>query len=448
MTNRNFAKYLEEIAQASAWGSALEVTAFAMTHDRPVYIFCPGQEQKNFLFNRNGKRKPLFLKYDAAAEHYSCLVPDQTFQCPEDVIDGPHAGLRGAASSTGTRSSVRRRLQKTAASLGTSHAASKCLKAPSVGTRATIRQMLGPAEVSSSSSTLPSEIWTCNLCGYDVRARTPDLCSKYRCKHIRNVHPGVSLDQFHKRSAAATLVEPARRRVEDAVWQCANCKLTLPAMDRKLLARSAKAHLKKCMPKAKLTLRQNQQRLRKGHTVHKIRFQNLTKAARLAKMRQLDENINEASTATGHKLEKIMFPALTWKSDVIITCQTCTRFFRCLKEARDSKQCPGVDGSHGRRRKWMRKGNWWALARMKHTAELHHILQVWKPTATAVLQLENMMKPSTAKKCPPLTSNVWVRSLLDDGDIEPNPGPQRGLLLLSTQVALKGPLQLLTITQC
>ena len=164
-----------------------------------------------------------------------------------------------------------------------------------------------PAGVSSSSSTLPPEIWTCNLCGYDVRARTPDLCSKYRYKHIRHVRPGVDLDRFHKRSSAATLVEPATRRAEDAVWQCAKCKLTLPAMDRRLLARSAKAHLNKCMPKAKLTLRQNQQRLRKGHTVHKIRFQNLTKAARLAKMRHLDENINEASTATGHKLEKSCF---------------------------------------------------------------------------------------------------------------------------------------------
>ena len=159
-----------------------------------------------------------------------------------------------------------------------------------------------PAEVLFSSSALPPEIWTCNLCGYD--ARTLDLRSKYRYKHIRNVHPGVALDRFHTRSAAGTLVEPARSRVQDAVWQCAQWKLTLPALDKRLLARSAKAHLKKCMPKAKLTVRQNQQRLRKGHTVHKILFQNLSEAARLAQMRRLDENINEASTATGHKLQK------------------------------------------------------------------------------------------------------------------------------------------------
>lgn len=157
------------------------------------------------------------------------------------------------------------------------------------------------------SSALPPEIWTCNLCGYDVRAANSDLCSKYRYKHIRKVHPGVSLDQFHTRSAAATLVEPTKRNVEDAVWQCSKCKLTLPAMDKRLLDRSAKAHLKKCMPKANITLRQNQHRLRKGHTVHKIRFQNLAKAARLAQMKRLDDNIDEASSATAHKLHKNHF---------------------------------------------------------------------------------------------------------------------------------------------
>lgn len=256
------------------------------------------------------------------------------------------------------------------------------------------------AKASSSSSTLPPEIWTCNLCGYDVHAANSDLCSKYRYKRIRKVHPGVSLDQFHTRSAAATLVEPTQRHVEDVVWQCSKCKLTLPVIDKRLLDRSAKAHLKKCMPKAKISLRQNQHRLRKGHIVRKIRFQNLTKAARLAQMKRLDDNLYEASAAAGHKLRKIMFPALTWKSDVTITCQSRARFFRCLKEAPNSKPCPGSEGPHGRSRKWLRKGNWWTLARMKHTAEFHQVLQVWKPTVTEVLQLESMMKPSTAKKCP------------------------------------------------
>eukprot|EP00434_Breviolum_minutum_P040197 symbB.v1.2.035714.t1/scaffold4845.1/size35134/2 len=154
MNDRNFAKYLEEIAQASAWGSALEVTAFAMTHDRPVYVFCPGQEQKNFLFNRNGKRKPLFLKYDAASEHYTCLVPDQTFQCPEDVIDGPHCGLRGAAisngsrpkpgkspSSTGTRKSVQLRLKKAVSSSDNKCKQSK-RGACSIGARSSMQKRL------------------------------------------------------------------------------------------------------------------------------------------------------------------------------------------------------------------------------------------------------------------------------------------------------------------
>lgn len=49
MNDRNFAKCLEEIAQASAWGSALEVTAIAMTHDRPVYVFLPRSRAEELL---------------------------------------------------------------------------------------------------------------------------------------------------------------------------------------------------------------------------------------------------------------------------------------------------------------------------------------------------------------------------------------------------------------
>ena len=447
----SFQQYLDNMQKCGTWAGYLEVFALANALRRKIQIL--HYEKGNvWTFNEDYTKKPINLLFLETVGHYEFLDGpiDEELQSRESTIVAAeqikNCNVRGGGSLrlTDFASSVRSDKQSLRLTdFKSQHAVSHRVKTP-IG-KSSCRSVVSRTHVVTTAGASPRhdggneepfgvsecEIWTCNLCGYDVRAKTPDLCSKYRHKHIRKVHPGVALDQFHKRSAAATLVEPAQRCVEDAVWQCAKCKLTLPVMDKRLLARSAKAHLKKCMPKTKVTLRQNQKKLRKGHTVHKVRFQKLTKAARLAKLRHLEESINEASKATGHKLEKIMFPALTWKSDITLTCQTCTRFFRCIKEARGSKQCPGVDGAHGRSRKWLRKGNWWTLARMSHTAELHLVLQVWKPTVFEVLQLEKMMKPSHAKKCPPLTSNIWIRSLLEDGDIEANPGPQSCLKAVS-----------------
>lgn len=224
MNDRNFAKYLEEIAQASAWGSALEGTAFAMTHDRPVYVFCPGQEQKNFLFNRNGKRKPLFLKYDAASEHYTCLVPDQTFQCPEDVIDGPHCGLRGAAisngsrpkpgkspSSTGTRKSVQLRLKKAVSSSD-----NKCKQsergACSIGTRPSVQKRLQKHNVPKGNRT-----FTTNFLD-QVRSLSEEACPACPEISAENANSSQDLRSCQKRgmdtSEMCTQISPNQHSIQ------------------------------------------------------------------------------------------------------------------------------------------------------------------------------------------------------------------------------------------
>lgn len=59
----------------------------------------------------------MFLNSDKAKEHYTSLMPDKGFtlrDLSEDVLDGPHVGLRGAArscSSAGARPSVQLRVQ-------------------------------------------------------------------------------------------------------------------------------------------------------------------------------------------------------------------------------------------------------------------------------------------------------------------------------------------------
>ena len=106
-----------------------------------------------------------------------------------------------------------------------------------------------------------------------------------------------------------------------------------------------------------------------------------------------------------------------------------TRFFRCIKECQSCKNCPGRSGSHGRNRKRLREKQWWKLARQSHTSEFDKVVKVWAPSKSEVEQLEALLPSRQKHKMPPLTHNVWIRSLLQDGDVEPNPGPLRAVSL-------------------
>ena len=199
MQERKFEQYLEEVGKPQAWGSALEVTAFSNTQDRPIYVVSPADDMV-YVFNRNGQRKALFLKYDKSSQHYTSLIPDSAESPPSftTVCDGPHVGLRGAAksSSAGTRISVQKKLKQK-------------LETQSAGTRTSVRKRLGgrirPGENQSISSAFHSQApppltrgtngrghdgppdslsevctWHCPVCMRTLRAKQFSLLSKKR----------------------------------------------------------------------------------------------------------------------------------------------------------------------------------------------------------------------------------------------------------------------------
>lgn len=386
--DRNFAKYLEEIAQASAWGSALEGTAFAMTHDRPVYVFCPGQEQKNFLFNRNGKRKPLFLKYDAASEHYTCLVPDQTFQCPEDVIDGPHCGLRGAAisngsrpkpgkspSSTGTRKSVQLRLKKAVSSSDNKFKQSE-RGACSIGTRPSVQKRLQKHNVPKGNRTFTTNFldqvrslseeacpacpeisaenanssqgdtdnftWHCAICQRTLRAKRLALLSKKRNGHIRNVHPDKPKSAFHTiRSQYESVPTRSLADLPQRRWVCEYCDEGLPWLPEPQKRLSIKCHLQQRAFAPRNATRNSNARKRKRSAAGWMGGDFLQKCK---------DECEQYAKATGHSLT--YFPADKGRYATVVCC-TCTRFWNSLADVKryackiannNGNQCPGSQG--------------------------------------------------------------------------------------------------------
>lgn len=85
--DKNFQTYLDHLAKPGSWGSALEVMATAFTLDKPIYVLRPGAE--HYVFNKNGKKKPLFLKYEN--HHYTALIPkNEETPAIDNAIEGPH----------------------------------------------------------------------------------------------------------------------------------------------------------------------------------------------------------------------------------------------------------------------------------------------------------------------------------------------------------------------
>lgn len=56
-------------------------------------------------------------------------------------------------------------------------------------------------------------------------------------------------------------------------------------------------------------------------------------------------------------------------------------------------------------------------------------MKVWATSKSEVEQLEALLPAPQKLKMPPLTRNVWIRSLFHEGDVEPNPGPLKPVSL-------------------
>lgn len=80
------------------------------------------------------------------------------------------------------------------------------------------------------------------------------------------------------------------------------------------------------------------------------------------------------------------------------------------------------------------KKPWWKVAPESHTSEVDKVVKVWATSKSEVEHLEVLLPGPQKRKMPPLTHNVWIRSLLQDGDVEPNPGPLKPVSLNGADV--------------
>ena len=385
--DRDFSVYLQELAQQGAWGSALEVTAFSMTVDRPIFLYAVDNEStRTYVFNKQSQRKPLYLKYDKNQEHFTCLVPEQHFE-PDlaNVIEGPHTGLRGAAksvSSTGTRLTIRQKL-KCQVSAST-HRSETQVGARSTGTRSSVKQKLQAgdqlddattetcaktrtsvrkrlqnqgvdrASCSSTFSSVPRPAalnrpvdlgkddfsWNCTVCNRVLRAKTQFLLSKKRNGHIRNVHSDKPKSAFHQLRVhyAAVPTRPVNTLPAQGRWICEYCGEGLPWLVESQKRISIAEHFKTCCrAPAKASRKSNAVKRRKS----KGGWMGNDFAAQCAKQRQ------NYGDQTGHTLHVLIGDKA---KHTMVTCSVCTRFWNSVADVKryvaksGKNKCPGVGG--------------------------------------------------------------------------------------------------------
>ena len=364
--DRDFSVYLQKLAQQGAWGSALEVTAFSMTVDKPIFLYAVDNEStRTYVFNKQSQRKPLYLKYDKNQEHFTCLVPEQHFE-PDlaNVIEGPHTGLRGAAksiSSTGTRLTIRQKL-KCQVSAST-HRSETQVGARSTGTRSSVKQKLQAgdqlddattetcaktrtsvrkrlqnqgvdrASCSSTFSSVPRPAalnrpvdlgkddfsWNCTVCNRVLRAKTQFLLSKKRNGHIRNVHSDKPKSAFHQLRVhyAAVPTRPVMTLPAQGRWVCEYCGEGLPWLVESQKRISIAEHFKTCCRAPARASRKS----------------------------------NAVPNSVKIMVIKLVIPLIGDKAKhTMVTCSVCTRFWNSVADVKGyvaksgKNKCPGVGG--------------------------------------------------------------------------------------------------------
>ena len=387
MPQRDFLEYLQRLAQPAAWGSALEITACAMTTDRPIYVYSVGNDSMNtYVFNRSGKRKPLFLKYAPEEEHYTCLLPADDFTVDTtSLLDGPHVGLRGAAKSVGsasvgtrlsvqkrlkaspvgTRSTVRKQLQNRASSICSFGSRKSLALLKSASTSSSVKRNLNASASSSAPVSSNDFIWICDECQQPLTGTTKAQLSRKRDNHISTRQQGVPRKRFHVLYEPSGIVNTSNHIPwQQGSWECAGCAGILPPLtNRHQKMQSIQKHLTQCpmVGKSNRTASANSLELIKkyGGTRPYVRVLKPGKGGMkkcnlaLHKIANQHRELHELQKSTNHVLRRVERDSDSGRAkqealNVAYTCQTCLQVWKWATYLRidieDGSRCNGETG--------------------------------------------------------------------------------------------------------
>ena len=482
--DKNFQTYLDHLAKPGSWGSALEVMATSFTLDKPIFVLRPAQEC--YVFNKNGKRKPLFLKYEN--QHYTALIPkNEETPAIDNAIEGPHQGMRGAASTAGTRTSVRQRMapkstctrttikqvlkKKAGAGSVTQPASTK----PHCGAPDACSLALSNFESNASASygqadkpthQLPSRrtvvsrthvvttagdsppqfdgtvehakdqtpyVWTCNLCMASTRQKNMRKLTEWRSNHIAYSHRNER-KQVNMIKGRITILAAADLPQDSAGWLCSYCYKAIPHAPQNQLRQSARAHLMEHARRGQtLTLQDNWVRLRKKRHIRITASSKAGNEKSLASTRRRVANKNqEMEQSSGHQLVYFPDQRRQKKSRSRWSCSRCYGSWTHVNDIPD--KCANTT-FHDRLTHPSFIEQWKKLRTMKDKNMASRVANAWKLSQKQVNNLEEVMKSMVKKRHGKLPSKLrsWKRNLTEEG-IEPNPGPSSLITIHSLNV--------------
>ena len=486
-TVTGFETYISAVSQTGAWSGNLEIACLASTLDRPITVvheqgqifhFNPEGSRKDlFLYYSAtvGHYECLKVPPDVQLSFRTKALPGQTkggrksgrggMGHDSKSLGGHTRHTRISKSSLGGHTAKSRSGTAKQESLGgltvetnvtkvnqeslgghtrvvrqrtNNGAAGSSTKAPASHTEVEMdcEAEMTPAAASSSSAApyhyQPQEMWTCPLCGFVIK-QDPTKCPLYRRRrnHIDQRHPDQRNNKlFHMREYAKVVEATDKLHPDEVDWICVWCGKALPLLHKHLKGISITHHFKTKHPRrdtsAAASNKQRAKLARQGNPRAKIYLQG--KKTLGQKLRT--KYASSIPSDHGHEFKEFhateKWPLkkhlLHRRDDVHLTCVKCRRI-RFRGKIGKLGPCRGLcPPDHWAQRLWKK------LQICPQTQRT--ICKIWGITLREAdswfdSNKSVMKRPRIRQglKKPAARSKVWKRNLIEDGDIESNPGP-------------------------
>ena len=452
-----FEDYLEQIQKQGCWATYLECFALSAALYRTILILNDWGEV--WHFGQEGNDDAICLFYQEHIGHYEFL--DGPVEAELRHWSVQHAGAKGArAAGRGGRSQPSPKSlrlsdfgtpnskisahsptakAKQPASIRLSEFSSKPSRSLRLSNFASskcksVQRSIFKAK--SNKADEPKFQWKCEGCGVVVGADSSKQLGNNRANHIARSHPNVPRHKF--RNLRDAYVEITNVPLALRVWTCSYCgKGIANHVKRETAWNAARKHVKLCGGK-RANMKQNRKRiLQSGQSLNQLGFALVKYSAQ----RRLLIDSYTRNNPQGHDLVELRCPTIGQiraKSRRFsrLTCRLCTSLFH-IPSAIGKQPCPVKVSPKrhpelsSRRTKILRKARWWAQLRQKWPTAVTACIDAWRLNRVEVQALEKQAREKHTKgwqAVTPLTKCRWYRSLVEDGDVEPNPGPNGHLL--------------------